>query len=145
MREIKEKLISTRKKLQEFGKNFPNIDDVTGAYKGLVQLQMTYKIDPYHLVHNYFKFGGKTYYGSGNRSQITVEDLGNCAYHTFTMNYYDVVANFLKAIYKVEDQNPGRIKDIKPVIDGMKKDVITANNQKLIKYRKRAGEGFRSK
>ena len=113
MAEVKQKLISTRKKLKEFGKNFPNVNDVTGAYKGLIQLQMTYKIDPYDLLHGYFKFGGKKYHGI--KGQITPEDLGNCAYHAFEMNYYDVAAEFLKAVYKIGAEYPERIKNIKPI------------------------------
>ena len=45
------------------GKNFANIDDIFGAYKGLIQLQITYKLDTYKMAKGLIHYKGVTYQG----------------------------------------------------------------------------------
>ena len=45
------------------GKNFATIDDIFGAYKGLIQLQITYKLDTYKMAKGLIHYKGVTYQG----------------------------------------------------------------------------------
>ena len=143
MRQIREKLIELRNKLKNLGKNFATINDVTGAYKGLIQLQMTYKLDPVDLHKGFFKYRGNTHYGI--KGAISPEDIGNLAFHAFDMNYYDVAADMVKAVYQIGKEEPQKIQVFKKTIDALAKDILSVHNQKLMKYRKKGGESFRSK
>ena len=56
--------LQTNKQLQNVGKDFANIDDVFGAYKALIQLQMTYKLDTYKMAKGQLEYKGVLYQGS---------------------------------------------------------------------------------
>ena len=51
------------KLMQNVGKNFANTDDIYGAYKALIQLQMTYKLDTYKMAKGQLEYKGELYQG----------------------------------------------------------------------------------
>ena len=50
--------------MQNVGKNFADTDDIYGAYKALIQLQMTYKLDTYKMAKGQLEYKGVLYQGS---------------------------------------------------------------------------------
>ena len=55
--------LQVNKRLQNVGKNFANTDDIYGAYKALIQLQMTYKLDTYKMAKGQLEYRGVLYQG----------------------------------------------------------------------------------
>ena len=55
--------LQINKQLQNVGKNFGNTDDIYGAYKALIQLQMTYKLDTYKMAKGQLEHKGVLYQG----------------------------------------------------------------------------------
>ena len=55
--------LQINKQLQNVGKNFANTDDIYGAYKALIQLQMTYKLDTYKMAKGQLEYRGVLYQG----------------------------------------------------------------------------------
>ena len=49
--------------LINLGRNFANVDDIFGAYKGLIQLQITYKLDTYKMAKGLIHYKGFAYQG----------------------------------------------------------------------------------
>ena len=55
--------LQVNKKLGKIGKDFGSIKDVLGAYKGLIQLQLTYKLDVYKMAKGLLEYEGVIYKG----------------------------------------------------------------------------------
>ena len=138
--------------MNSIGKDFPNNKDVIGAYKGLIQLQITYKLDVHEMAKGEISYKGITYkgktntsfhtsqhrmmafifkiiYQAGKNNSLALNDIFNLAKVAAKMIYMDSSIKFLRGLQKFEKDNPKEFKPIKNMVSQLKKKIVTTNNK----------------
>ena len=112
----------------------PKEIDFNGAMKALIQLHLTYQMDPFQLTKGILQTGEGQVYQTG--SGVSANDLGNLAIMSFEMNYFDLAINFLRSFIKAKpDQD----------VQELKKTMVSVHNNMVKKTKKKAGLDFRGK
>ena len=129
--------------LKDSGKNFGNIEDVYGAMKGLIQLQMAYKLDPYKMAKGQLEHRGVVY--SGQKNTFGLNDMANLITLSASMNYMDSSIAFLKGVFKLGKERSEEMEVIKDQLKSVRKQIVESHNDMLRKRKKVTGVDFRGK
>ena len=127
--------------MKDFGKNFGNLDDVYGAMKGLIQLQMAYKLDPYKMAKGQLEHRGVVY--SGQKNTFGLNDMANLITLSASMNYMDSSVAFLRGAYKLGKEKKEEMENIKDQLNAVRKEIVETHNDMLRKRKKITAVDFR--